>query len=72
MQALWPKLGLHECLRYLELGLADHGLEKRVGEKTIAVVTNALHDFSIGQVYNFIWRGASASRSTPWMPAVVI
>lgn len=56
LQALWLKLALHECLRYLDLGLADHGLQKRIGEKTIAVITNALHDFSIGQVYNFIWR----------------
>lgn len=56
LHALWLKLALHECLRYLDLGLADHGLQKRIGEKTIAVVTNALHDFSIGQVYNFIWR----------------
>jgi hypothetical protein len=56
LRAIWLKLALHECLRYLDLGLADHGLQKRIGEKTVAVVTNALHDFSIGQVYNFIWR----------------
>ena len=56
VHVLWLKLALHECLRYLGLGLADHGLQKRVGEKTVAVLTNALHDFSIGQVYNFIWR----------------
>lgn len=55
-QALWLKLALHECLRFLELGLADHGLQKRIGEKTIAVINNALQDFAIGQVYNFIWR----------------
>ncbi len=53
---LWLKLALHECLRYLDFGLADHGLQKRIGDKTIAVITNALHDFAIGQVYNFIWR----------------
>ena len=56
IRALWLNLALHECLRYLDLGLADHGLQKRIGDKTIAVITNALHDFAIGQVYNFIWR----------------
>jgi hypothetical protein len=55
---LWRKLALAECLEYLRISLEDHGLAKEMGEKTRHVVENALNDFSIGQVYSFIWRAA--------------
>jgi hypothetical protein len=55
---LWRKLALAECLEYLRVSLDDHGLTKEMGEKTRHVVANALNDFSIGQVYSFIWRAA--------------
>jgi hypothetical protein len=55
---LWRKLALAECLEYLRVSLDDHGLSKEMGEKTRHVVANALNDFSIGQVYSFIWRAA--------------
>lgn len=55
---LWAKLALNECLEYLRVSLEDHGLGKTMGEKTRHVIENALIDFSIGQVYSFIWRAA--------------
>jgi hypothetical protein len=55
---LWTKIALNECLEYLRVSLADHGLDKKMGEKTRHVIENALRDFSIGQVYSFIWRAA--------------
>jgi hypothetical protein len=55
---LWRRLALAECLEYLRISLEDHGLTKEMGEKTRHVVENALNDFSIGQVYSFIWRAA--------------
>lgn len=55
---LWRKLALAECLEYLHVSLDDHGLSKKIGEKTRNVIANALNDFSIGQVYSFIWRAA--------------
>jgi hypothetical protein len=36
--------------------LDEHGLPFKAGEKTIAVMEDALETFSIGQAYNFIWR----------------
>lgn len=51
-------VALQECLAYLELALDDHGFDARIGEKTQLVLRSALRDFSVAQVYNFIWRSA--------------
>jgi RNase P subunit RPR2 len=45
-----------ECLAYLDRTLAQNGLTYSFGEKTHAVITHALANFSVAQVYNFIWR----------------
>jgi RNase P subunit RPR2 len=47
-----------ECLAYLDRTLAQNGLTYSYGEKTHAVITHALENFSVAQVYNFIWRSA--------------
>jgi len=66
----WPKewtdqaaelhrtIALHECLQYLRVSLEEHGFDLKAGDKTHLVLTTALKTFSIGQVYNFIWRAA--------------
>jgi len=51
-------VALHECVRYLELALSEHGFPFDVGEKTVAVLKSVLSTFSIGQAYTFIWRSA--------------
>ena len=55
---LWKKIALQECLQYLENSLTEHNLELSPGEKTILVINTLLEDFSVGQIYNIIWRAA--------------
>lgn len=55
---LHRELAVQECLQYLRVVLKEHGFELNPGEKTLAVVRAALNDFSIGQVFNFMWRAA--------------
>ncbi len=52
---VWQELAMHECLRYLEVILSDHGFRFRAGAKTQQVLSDALRNYSISQVYNFIW-----------------
>jgi len=47
-----------ECLSYLSQVLAVHKLQYNHGKKTQLVISKALEAFSVGQVYNFIWRAA--------------
>lgn len=55
-RALWKKIALQECLQYLEVGLNEHGLSLKPGEKTYLVLNGALEQYSVAQVYNMIWR----------------
>ncbi len=50
------ELCLVECLAYLTHVVEEHQLSFRVGEKTKLVLNSALENFSVAQVYNFIWR----------------
>ena len=52
---MWIELALEEILLYLSIKLRAHQLEPQVGEKTKKVFTVLLEDFSIFQIYNFIW-----------------
>jgi len=52
---LWRELALHECLRYLEVILNDHGFKFRAGTKTQQVLNDTLRNFSIAQICNLIW-----------------
>lgn len=54
--ALRRKIALEECLAYLELSLTDHGFTLRRGDKLLMVMRSLLDDFSIGQIYNLIWK----------------
>jgi hypothetical protein len=51
-------VAFEECLEYLRLSLEEHGFDSQPGEKLSLVIRSALRNFSIGQVYNFIWRAA--------------
>jgi hypothetical protein len=55
---LHAELALQECVQYLRVILEEHGFELEVGEKTELVLRSALRSFSIGQVFNFMWRAA--------------
>jgi hypothetical protein len=49
---------LNECISFLKLALKEHQLHLSPGEKTRLVLSQCLVNFSVAQVYNFIWRGA--------------
>jgi hypothetical protein len=55
---LWKRVALHECLQYLAVALGEHGLSFSPGEKTFLVLGRLLEDYSVAQIYNFIWRAA--------------
>lgn len=50
-----------EVLAYLDLCLTERGLPFRVGEKTEHVLTMAMQNYSIGQVFAIIWRAARSA-----------
>jgi hypothetical protein len=52
----WKELALASAITYLEKRLAEFSLPYSCGDKTIAVINDALTTFSVSQVYNFIWR----------------
>lgn len=52
---IWIELALEEVLLYLKQRLQDHYLHPQIGDKTRRVFIDMLHDFSISQIYNFIW-----------------
>jgi len=54
-------VALHECLQYLRVVLEAHEFEFNPGDKTRLVIESALHSFSVGQVFSFIWRAARDS-----------
>jgi hypothetical protein len=54
--ALCKEISLKECLTYLEFVLAEHQLNFTPGEKTMLIINKALQNFSVAQMYNFIWR----------------
>jgi hypothetical protein len=45
-----------EALQYLEYVLGEHRMPFTPGDKTKLVVASTLNDFSLGQLYNLIWR----------------
>ncbi len=60
---LWLEIGLYECVEFLYARMEEYNLPKNhIGEKTISSIKEALKEFSISQVYNFIW-GASINAS---------
>jgi hypothetical protein len=55
---LWKKVALQECLVYLKHSMNEHHFDFNTGEKTNQTILSLLDDFSVGQVWNFIWRAA--------------
>jgi hypothetical protein len=55
---LWKRIALEECLQYLEMVLEEHRLPFSPGEKTHMMFSQLLEEYSVAQVYNFIWRAA--------------
>ena len=55
---LWKKVALNECFVYLRHSLEQHQMSFNPGEKTIQTFLSLLNDFSVGQMWCFIWRAA--------------
>lgn len=60
---LWKKIALQECFQYLEVVLTEHGFPFAPGEKTNLTFSNLLEEYSVAQMYNFIWRAAKDAAS---------
>lgn len=54
----WLEIAAAECSSYLIFQLGLHGLEFNPGEQTDSTIRKGLKWFSIGQLFNFIWRAA--------------
>lgn len=49
------RVALYEALYYLQIRQKDHGLDFTPGEKTTRIFLDILNNFSLSQLYNFIW-----------------
>ena len=55
---LWKELALHEVLQVFDHQGSIHGLQPPSGEKTILTFQVLLEDYSVAQIYNFVWGAA--------------
>jgi len=55
---LWMKIAHEECIQYLAVCMEEHGFTFNPGDKTHLVVDSLLQEYSVGQIYNFIWRAS--------------
>jgi hypothetical protein len=58
---LWEELALAQAAAYLDMKLGEHHLDMKQGDGTRAALADALATFSLGQVFNFIYRAAKDS-----------
>lgn len=58
---LWEELAIAQAGAYLDMKLREHHLEMKQGDGTRAALADALATFSLGQVFNFIYRAAKDS-----------
>ncbi|MEV4183784.1 hypothetical protein AB0J28_20385 [Streptosporangium canum] len=58
---LWEELSLADASAYLDMKLGEHHLEMKQGDGTRQALIDALATFSLGQVFNFIYRAAKDS-----------
>ncbi|MFE2366570.1 hypothetical protein, partial [Streptomyces virginiae] len=58
---LWEELAIAQAGAYLDMKLREHHLEMRQGDGTRTALADALATFSLGQVFNFIYRAAKDS-----------
>ena len=56
---LAKEVALAECLAYLEFTLKEHGLSYDFGSKTFSVLKTGLENFSVAQMYSFIWSAST-------------
>lgn len=56
---LCKDISLRECLAYLKYKMEEHKLPFSPGDKTKLVLTRALEEYSVAQVYGFIWTAVS-------------
>lgn len=59
--SMWRKIALEECLEYLLYRMNKVGYSFNPGEKTIKVLEHLLENFSVGQIYNIIYRAIAYS-----------
>ncbi|MFE5828993.1 hypothetical protein ACFQ8W_01770 [Streptomyces sp. NPDC056508] len=59
--ALWDELALAHASAYLDMKLGEHHLDMKQGDGTLTALADALATFSLGQVFNFIYRAAKDS-----------
>ena len=52
------ELAVALCCEYLAARMIEYGFSGEVGKKTAEVLRSGLAHFSMGQVFNFIWRAA--------------
>ncbi len=55
---VWRKIALNECFAYLQHSLEQHQMTFQPGDKTTQTFLSLLNDFSVGQMWSFIWRAA--------------
>ena len=55
IEPLCREVAYQECVAYLNVMMKQHGFKFSPKAKTRLVITQALEDYSIAQVYNFIW-----------------
>ncbi|MGW4851241.1 hypothetical protein ACWEPZ_08370 [Streptomyces sp. NPDC004288] len=58
---LWDELALAHASAYLDMKLGEHHLEMKQGEGTLTALADALATFSLGQVFNLIYRATKDS-----------
>lgn len=58
---LWNELTLADAQAYLDMKLGEHHLEMKQGDGTRTALADALATFSVGQVFNFIYRATKDS-----------
>jgi hypothetical protein len=58
LESFWKELAVAECEAYLIFCLDRHGLDFNPGAQTKATIDKALQWFTIGQIFNLIWRAA--------------
>jgi len=63
IKSIWKEIALNECLEYLLYIMKDHGFDFKPGDKTILTINNILNDFSVSQIFNFIWSAAKSAAS---------
>ncbi|WP_385625493.1 hypothetical protein PXH67_43140 (plasmid) [Streptomyces sp. P8-A8] len=60
-RGLWDELTLSYVSTYLDMKLGEHNLEMKQGDGTRTALSDALATFSVGQVFNFIYRATKDS-----------